>query len=101
MKKTIIEEWERGWFGAVIKWLFYVFNAFMALWFALWITSQFYMLFCIVVFDDTHMVGPLIEAFKGFPMLAFVWVAGDCNFLLMLLAIHGKKGVRQISRRLR
>ena len=97
MSKTIVEERKRGWFGMLLKIVFYLFNAFMTLWFVLWIVGLFNMPECVGEFASACRAGQLTGSFAAFTMLSFIWLTGEAIIVLMLLATRGQKVVREIN----
>ena len=97
MNKTIVEERKRSGFGKVIKLLFYLFNAFMALWFVLWMINLSNIPECVGEFADACKAGQFAGGFTMFAVIAFIWLAVGGIFALLLLATRGKKIVRETS----
>ena len=97
MNKAFVEERKRSGFGKVIKFLFYLFNAFMALWFVLWIINLSNIPECVGEFAGACRAGQFAGSFTVFAMIAFIWLAVGGIFALLLMATRGKKIVREIS----
>jgi len=96
VNKVIIEERKRGWFGKVIKVTFYIFNAFMALWFVLTVMTKTDLPNCTGEFADACNAGQSVGVFASLVLLAVVWLIGGGILGLLLLATRGKKIIREV-----